>query len=105
MEIEAYRIERVFDDTDYTYQFKFLVYGEALIYASSMTSLYEKILAFYDAFYDNEMYRSVINLFICDFDDVSSEYDAFHKKIVKIRVAKIKEQAAPFVDDEKELPF
>lgn len=105
MEREVYRIEKVFDDTDYTFNFKFLVYGEALIYASSITSLYDKILSFYDAFYDNETYKSAINCFICDFDEVASEFSAFHKKATEIRNAKRKEHFEELKATAKELLF
>ena len=105
MEREVYRIERVFEDE--VFSFKFLVYGEALIYASSMTSLYEKILAFYDAFYDDKIYRNAIDCFICDFsdDDVVPSFNRFQKKIIEIRAERRKEQLKACKALAKELPF
>lgn len=109
MEREVYRIERVFNSADKIedeeWYFKFLIYGEALIYATSMWQLYDKIVSFYDAFYDDETYRNAIDVFICDFDNGTSEFNRFQKKIVDIRAERRKEQLEALRDVAKELPF
>lgn len=109
MEREIYKIERVFDSSDNSddeeFYFKFVVYGEASIYATSMLQLYNKIVSFYDAFYDDETYRNAINCFICDFDDGTSEFNRFQKKIVDIRTERRKEQLEALKASAKELPF
>lgn len=100
---DIYKLERVFEDDEFS--FMFMVCGEAIIYATSMWQLYNKIVLFYDAFYDDETYRNSIDVFLSDFDGVTSEFNSFQKKIIDIRAERKKEQLEFIKATARELPF